>query len=230
MNNDILKEKLKNLYLTKKLSTIAISEHFNRSEWWVLDKLKKFGIPRRKRGGGIYLVDLSNKRYGCYSVLYRAENDPRGKTRWVVRCKCGNVREVNASLLRPKPPQSCNSCKPHRNSKGVGELTSVYFSTLRINAKKRGIKFAITMKQIWQLFLRQKRKCALTGLDLGLIKSYTLYNKGGQTASLDRIDPKKGYTINNVRWLHKAVNISKWNFTDEYYIKLCGLVYKHAKN
>lgn len=37
-----------------------------------------------------------------------------------------------------------------------------------------------------------------------------------RTASLDRIDDKQGYTINNVQFIHKDINYMKWQFDIKY--------------
>lgn len=44
------------------------------------------------------------------------------------------------------------------------------------------------------------------------------------TASLDRIDSSKGYVEGNVHWVHKDINIMKWDFPLETFIKMCKFV------
>jgi hypothetical protein len=41
------------------------------------------------------------------------------------------------------------------------------------------------------------------------------------TASLDRIDSKKGYTTDNIRWVHTMVNMCKNKYREEDFIKMC---------
>ena len=50
------------------------------------------------------------------------------------------------------------------------------------------------------MFLKQNKKCALTGLDIwfGISTKEKTHGKKEQTASLDRIDSSKGYTKDNV--------------------------------
>lgn len=50
------------------------------------------------------------------------------------------------------------------------------------------------------------------------------------TASLDRIDSTKGYTLDNIQWVHKHINVMKMDLDQEYFIKLCKLVTKKSKN
>lgn len=47
---------------------------------------------------------------------------------------------------------------------------------------------------------------------------------GGGTASLDRKDNTRGYTLNNVQWVHKDVNIMKNTFDRDYFVSMCRRV------
>jgi len=49
------------------------------------------------------------------------------------------------------------------------------------------------------------------------------------TASLDRIDSTKGYTIDNVQWVHTIVNRMKWNTDENEFIKWCDDIYEYNK-
>jgi hypothetical protein len=78
------------------------------------------------------------------------------------------------------------------------------------------------MVQLWDLYLKQERICALTGLPikLGTVNEIS--------ASLDRIDSTRGYTLDNVQWVHKDINRMKGDLTPERFLELCQLV--AAKN
>jgi len=77
---------------------------------------------------------------------------------------------------------------------------------------------------MWGLFLNQDRKCALSGLPLVFGANH---GKIEGTASLDRIDSSKGYTIDNVQWVHKIVNLMKQDSSDEEFVKMCRIVSNH---
>ena len=66
----------------------------------------------------------------------------------------------------------------------------------------------------------------MSGLDISFGES----NYDVTTASLDRIDSGKGYIVGNVQWLHKDINKMKLHHNQEYFIKLCKMVYKNAIN
>ena len=79
---------------------------------------------------------------------------------------------------------------------------------------------------MWDLFVLQNKKCALTGVDLVLPKRHGDTNGN---ASLDRIDSSKGYIENNLQWLHKDINNIKLNFDEDYFIKMCSMVANYNK-
>lgn len=51
----------------------------------------------------------------------------------------------------------------------------------------------------------------------------------GDTASLDRIDSRHGYIPGNIQWLHKDINVMKWDHTTGRFIELCGMVIDFAR-
>jgi hypothetical protein len=113
------------------------------------------------------------------------------------------------------------------NWKGYKEIAGTNWTYYKKGALKRGFEFDITIEYAWDLFLEQDRKCALSGQDIGFnIKTGSLSKYGYQknTASLDRIDSKKGYVRGNVQWLHKDLNKLKSNLDEKEFIELCTLV------
>lgn len=104
---------------------------------------------------------------------------------------------------------------------GVGDLSKTYFNRIEKGAKDRNLDFDIDIESMWNLFLQQDGKCALTGLDL------LLGHHRKQTGSLDRIDSTMGYTKNNVQWIHKHVNIMKGNIPQDVFIEMCHQISKH---
>lgn len=112
---------------------------------------------------------------------------------------------------------------------GYGEISGSYFCSLKHGAKSRQIKFLLTIEEIWNLFLFQNRKCGLTGLPLKFVSRYHS-DKLLQTASLDRIDSKKNYTINNVHWVHKRINYLKNVFNIEEFSYWCSLINHNFTN
>jgi hypothetical protein len=71
------------------------------------------------------------------------------------------------------------------------------------------------------LFLKQDRKCKLSGIEIKFHPEEKRIKQSQQTASLDRIDNTKGYIEGNIQWLHKDINNMKWNFNESTFINYC---------
>lgn len=226
-----LEEFLKEEYVNNKRSSSDIAEELSVSEWWVVDKLKKFKLPVHKRGGGLKTIDIEGERFGKYVVIDRAERiDSKNGARWTVLCDCGNVRNVQSSALRLGIATSCGKCKTHYAWKGVGQLSGNYFTRLKKGAIKRNIEFDVTKEQLWELFELQQGRCALSGVEIRLVRDAGGRGGYSQSASLDRIESSKGYVMGNIQWVHKFVNIIKWNIPEDNFIDWCRRISEHTKD
>jgi hypothetical protein len=105
---------------------------------------------------------------------------------------------------------------------GYGEISGRFWTDIKTKAESRKITFAITIKQAWDLFEKQKARCALTGLPISIKCGWKNYRD--KTGSLDRIDSEKGYIKDNIQWVHKDVNIMKNAFSIERFVEICKLV------
>ena len=105
--------------------------------------------------------------------------------------------------------------------KGYEDIRSLFFKKLRSSAKRRKIVLSITIKDLWDLYTKQNKMCALTGLPIMFGRCDM---KQETTASVDRIDSKLGYTIDNIQLVHKDINIMKNSFSVDYFVNLCRMV------
>jgi len=141
------------------------------------------------------------------------------------KCHCGKIFTARAADLILKKT-SCG-CKIYQYAKGnknyqwtgYGELSGKRWDAIQSSAKLRGKFFNLTIENAWDRFILQERKCALTGVVLTI-----------ENASLDRVDSSKGYTIDNIQWLHKIVQGMKWSMSDIKFIKWCRLVVTPIKS
>lgn len=78
---------------------------------------------------------------------------------------------------------------------------------------------------MWNLFIIQNRKCALSGLELSFPKTS---EDQSYTASIDRIDSALGYVEGNVQWVHKDINMMKNKYNQEYFIQMCKLISENS--
>ena len=91
----------------------------------------------------------------------------------------------------------------------------------------RNLEIKMTIKDAWELFLKQNRRCALTNELLTFSSKNQSYDG---TASLDRIDSSKDYTIDNVQWIHKNINQMKMDMSDNDLIYWARKISKATKN
>lgn len=92
-------------------------------------------------------------------------------------------------------------------------------------AKKRGLAFDLTSSFLEELWNKQGGKCALTGIPFKLDED----KANGYGPSLDKIDPKGGYTQDNVQWLLGLVNTMKSDHSMEEFKAHVALI-NHAFN
>jgi hypothetical protein len=178
--------------------------------------------------------DYTGQVFGKITVLSFLRPGPGNNTTWLIRCSCGNTREMPASTFRNPNNRSCGCSIKYRgalsgNWKGVGTIGKSYLCKIRTHAKRRGIKVDLSMKFLWKLLVEQEHKCALTGLPIFPTQAGHKYYHSG-TASLDRIDSEKDYTEDNVQWVHKDVNFMKQDLKLERFLELCELITRNRRN
>ena len=123
--------------------------------------------------------------------------------------------------------QSCGCERPHCKKKhhGYGEITKTFWCDVLRGAKSRNVPVEITMEDAWNLFLKQNKKCAITGKEIHFAFNSVVRNG---TASLDQIIAGKGYIVGNVQWVHRVVNRLKWDLEQSQLIEWCRAVVKYA--
>jgi len=220
---EISKKYLVNNYLTKKLSTIKIAKKTGMTFSSIRNKLIMYGIPRRTKveNARNHLEDLTNKRFGKLFVIKKIEEIPPTDfmSKWLCQCECGKTKIIRGRSLRKGHTKSCG-CSIFT---GFEEISGTYWNSVIVGAKTRNLPFSISMEYAWDLFLKQNRKCSLTN-DILILKC-SRKNFRDQTASLDRIDSTKGYIEGNVQWVHKYVNIIKWDFSEKEFLDIVKKIY-----
>lgn len=184
------------------------------------------------------------EKYGEWTII-GFEDIYKYKSRWRVRCSCGEECIVNSNNIIRGVSTRCYKCKNKELKKITGRCFAVniseetevlnqekieniplqFWNRLKDGATKRKIEFNITENDLVNLFNEQKGKCVFTGWNL-------VIDKNGKkcTASLDRIDSEQGYSADNIQFVHKHINLMKNAFLQEYFIKMCKAVVKHGKD
>lgn len=173
--------------------------------------------------------DLTGKVFGKFTVLSRLP--PRGRnSQWLCQCKCGEIRKHDGYTLRKGKAAGCNKCcETSYKWEGTGDISKTFWTMIEGRAAYKGQEFKISIDFGWELFLKQDRKCVLTGEPLVFAAVYKTGTSKKQTASLDRIDSSIGYLEHNVQWVHKVVNVMKMHSEQNDFIAWCRKVSEHNK-
>jgi hypothetical protein len=169
--------------------------------------------------------DLRGKKFGKLTPI---EIDPTRTDKsifWKCKCDCGKMTTVKTIHLTQHRVVSCGCSRKVRGNKhptwrGCGDISQTYFHNIQNGAISRNLEFAITIEDVWKLFLKQKKKCSLSGIEL--IPPIGRWDNF--TASIDRIDSSKGYVKENIQWIHKDINKMKQALTQQHFINLCKQV------
>jgi len=182
-------------------------------------------------------LELKGKTFGYLTVLEFSHIDQTLRhTMWKCLCICGVTTIARGSHLTMGFSTSCGCKKRLRGldnprSTGFGEIPGHRWAQIIGSARRRKIAFTVNLEQAWTLFLKQRRKCALSGVSITFGASGLSHKdrSAAMTASLDRVDSDLGYTLSNVQWVHKDLNIMKWSKSDEEFFKWCELVVAYQR-
>lgn len=133
-------------------------------------------------------------------------------------CGCGRW---NTNKLSKHPHHQKGKNSPYWT--GHGEISGYRFASIKQSATKRGIEFSLTIEEIWNLYLQQNKRCALTGLEIAFGEKA----RDLATASLDRIDSSRGYEKDNIQWVHKKINTMKMDLDLQEFMNYCKLITEH---
>lgn len=186
-------------------------------------------------------IEIIGKKFGKLTAISEYTRNKR-HTRVICSCECGGQHDVGKWHLMNGESTQCRTCTgkaklksfKHHQWTGCGEISGDFWYSHILRsalaeksvAKQRKPKeLTIDIEYIWKLFLKQNRKCALSGLELKFPKTTT---DKEYTASLDRIDSSKGYIPGNVQWVHKHINMMKNRYPVDYFIQMCKEVANFA--
>jgi len=138
-------------------------------------------------------------------------------TKYKLTCK--DCIAAYARDWRKKHPGYIGSNKLNKYPKKDRALMAAIrrrFNAVKQRAKKySSIIPTVDADYLYQVFKKQKGLCAYTGTPL-LIKT------GQHTSlSIDKINPKKGYTIGNVQWLCWVANRAKGDMSEKLFLRMC---------
>jgi hypothetical protein len=177
--------------------------------------------------------DVTGQELGHLTALHPTGKTTRYGVVWLIQCRCGKKIKMSLSEFvrghNKHYPRTCGCVRKRMRSskyKGIGDLSHTRWRNITKTADRRGYEIGITISGAWKLFEKQKGLCALTGLPIQLAP--TTMKAGTSTASLDRIDSKKGYIKGNVQWVHRDINFMKQAFPQDVFVEWCVRVARHS--
>lgn len=176
-----------------------------------------------------YRKNIKGKKFNKLTVISFSHLNKTRHAVWKCLCDCGNETFAQSRLLINGAKKSCGCLQNQigKNSgtwKGCGDLSYTHYSKIIREAKIRNITFDISIKFLWELYEKQNKKCALSGEPIKFSSKVHIFDR---TASLDRIDSNKGYTKDNVQWVHKDINMMKQTHNNEEFLLWCKKITKH---
>lgn len=221
----ILKEKIKNGESYEKIGKYFKCGH-NKIYYWC----NKLNIKKNKNS-------LINKKFGLFTVIEYFGKKGDHKT-WLCKCECGNSKIMTTNEINTKIKKfKISSCGCHKSNieyqksinqwQGYEKITGSWFSKCKWGASVRNLEFSISKEDIWNQYIKQNKKCALTGQ---LVIFKTSRKDKNDTASLDRKDATKGYTIDNIQIVHKDINLTRLDYTIDEYKNICTKVHNYSNN
>lgn len=152
-----------------------------------------------------------------------ARSERLGRRSYCSRICSGQQAEKNL------PPYTSATTYPI--AKHAGNLRDEYtgFREHLRRCRRRGHEVTVLLDDLLAQWNTQKGICPYTGLRLQQ-PSYQTRNDVMRTASLDRIDSRRGYVAGNIQFVSMAMNFAKSTLSHEQTIELCQTITQHWRN
>lgn len=167
-----------------------------------------------------------------------------GSSRIRVQCSCGRKRIRCAKDIIGGKSKRCSRCKGFKaqnnlknwmnkpgpvnpNWKGTANIPREYYSQCKTGAQVRGITFNLSIDEMQLVWERQEGKCAYTGMNLVFGRKS---KNQDNLSSLDRINSDKEYSVDNVQWVCKTVNLMKQSLSHEQFLDWIKIIANFNRN
>lgn len=147
--------------------------------WGYTDKLKTVGYWCKDQ-------EAFDKRAQAGLDYYKTPKGKKVKSDYWERKRGKAVREINLKLAHEFP-------------------LILLHNSIRSGARKRKLQFIITVQDLNNLWIKQNGRCYYTGVEL----NSTWNKKHPQQVSVDRLNTKSGYTVENIVLCCQSINYAK---------------------
>ena len=179
-----------------------------------------------KKGDKVGNFIVNSDNYVYHHKRYQVE----------LTCECGKIvyRRLN-NILKLKNIW-CSKCKgynlyPERRKSSAWFTKGIHILwyneiTSNLHRGNRIIDCKINIEDLKTLYDDQKGICPYTGIYLNVLDLL----KKESNASIDRTDSSKGYTMDNIKWVYKPLNIMKNRYSLEEFLFVCKKVTNFTDN
>lgn len=213
----LTKEFLEKEYVENNTGPYNIAKLIGTTAATVYSYLKKHNIIQVDKNK----LDVTGQQFYQLTAIRPTTNKAKnGTVIWECVCTCGNKTNVPVSALKRGNIKSCG-CRNRRQKsnnplwKGHGDFSGSKLGDIIWRAKKKNMEFNLDVEFLSNLIKTQNGICAISGLPISLLD---------KSASLDRIDSQKGYTTDNVWWVHRDVNKMKMDLPLDRFLTLCKVI------
>jgi len=183
---------------------------------------------KRLQAEAQYVQNFIGTRRGTYTVVDFRGHNKWGSRLWCCRCDCGEETTYTTGQVQSRGNQRMQCAKCYLEgleftNRVDNEIPTRFWGRLLHQAKHRNIVVTLTQEEALASFLAQNKHCALSGVPLFFTRLRNNYHRY-TNASLDRIDSTKGYSKDNVQWVHKKINMMKGTLAQQNFINWCRQV------
>lgn len=177
-----------------------------------------------------------NDKYNNLTVISSEFSITQGKTKRlavIARCDCGNELQVKCSDLRTNRVKQCPKCSfelRELNKQKVPQIEQIFRRLVLDRGIKNNIKVSITAKDYELLCSEKCYYCGEPPKITGRFKMRKYINTEElKLNGVDRLDPNKGYTIENCVACCTSCNYAKHILTKQDFINKIIKIYENLQ-
>lgn len=167
-------------------------------------------------------------RCGRPGEFYKNKRSRDGLHLYCKKC-VGSYERKSRRVVKPRTANRIAQLKPIDGGLVLRNGLRSRLQGAKHRAKKKNVPFNLTLDGLVTIFQQQGGCCPISGRELLLTQVGVRHDNFENNLSIDRIDPAKGYVIDNVRLVICAVNIAISRRGAEKFYQLCRDVVANLK-
>ncbi len=155
-------------------------------------------------------------KFNRLTIIRFHHKDKRWRRFYLCRCDCGTEKVIHGSLLKSGNTKSCGclsrEVKLARRLPGNRGVINHLILQYKRHARNRNLSFRLSYKRFSELI---KGNCVYCGEPPSNVKITKNCKEGFVYSGIDRVDPKRGYSLGNVVSCCSLCNRAKNNLSLE---------------